>query len=217
MRLNHTPAKQHSRRNRIAFLMCAALVVACLFVIANARGGGMFASLIQAGDDNSINNQANTGAYGQGKDDQDYATYRHLFSHIVHLQKKGEAADAKREDGGTFRHLYKYAAGLDDEQEQSLTLIATECEAEVAKIDAKAWKIVEAFRRRVQNLPPTERPPSPPDELKVLQEEKNRTVLMARDRLRSALGAGEFERLHKFLKEDVGLKIERRPVVGPRP
>ncbi len=165
MRHNPTPATRHALRNRIFFVGCAASVVACLFIIANARGGERTASLVKVEGDNSFDNQATTGPDAQGEDEQDYATYRHLFSHVYYLKKKGEAADAKGENGNKLRHLYKNAAGLSDDQASILESIALDCEGEIAKIDEQALKLVNAFRNKVQNLRPTENPTQPPPKL----------------------------------------------------
>lgn len=86
----------------------------------------------------------------------------------------------------------------------------------MANIDGRAWVLVKAFRERAARIQPDQEPPSPPEALKVLQEEKRQAVLSARLRLRAALGADEFDRLDKFLRQDAGLKIERKPVGGPK-
>lgn len=227
MRYDHTPAlpknlqrlrndKAQSRRKRILLVACAAVSAACLFVIANGKGGTALQSFLKSGTTSSTSGLNSTAPQERGGEDQDYASYRHLFSHVAHLKKQAEAADAKGEHGGRFRHLYKNAATLSDQQATDLEEIALDCEREVSKLDAKALKIVKAFRERIQKLTPGEPPPSPPEELKVLQEEKNRTILLARDRLRARLGGNDFDKFDQFLKRDVSLKIERRPVTEPK-
>lgn len=89
---------------------------------------------------------------------------------------------------------------LNDAQARALESIAAATLQEVEQQDARARRIIDAFRAQYPNgiVPKGKKLPEPPPELKVMQEERNAMILRGRDRLRAALGEQEFARFHQF-------------------
>lgn len=209
------PLRLNAGRKRLAFMVCAVIILAGSGVAVGGEGFASLPSLIGWNASDSASSTPSPTPPDRAAVDQDYTTFSHLFAHIPALKQRA-AADAKGGGGGRFRNPYRNAAGLSDEQAPALEEIAFDCDRAVAKMDERAWVLVKAFRERAARMQPDEEVPSPPEALKVLQEEKRQTVLSARLRLRGAFGADEFDRLDKFLRQDAGLKVERKPVGGQK-
>lgn len=135
----------------------------------------------------------------------DTVTYRQLFRHVDFVKQKAEEKDKKGEDGSSLRAFYKRQAKLSDKQARDLDDIAAECNAAVEKLDKKAKKLVDDFRAKHPGgkLAEGELPPAPPAELGLLQEERNNTILQAREKLRAAFGEQEFERFGEYVKRGI--------------
>ena len=100
-----------------------------------------------------------------------------------------------------------------------LEQIASECEQEVAQMDARAKVILDAFRARYPGgrVPQGETVPAPPPELQVMQKERDAIVLRARDRLCAALGEAEFGRFDTFVQKNVVPEIQPAMPKGQLP
>lgn len=135
----------------------------------------------------------------------DTVTYRQLFRHVDFVKKKAEEKEKNGEDGSSLRSFYKRQAKLNDKQARDLEDIAAEVNAAVEKLDKKAKKLVDEFRAQHPGgkLKEGEVPPAPPVELGLLQEERNNTVLQAREKLRLALGEQEFQRFSEYVKRGI--------------
>lgn len=142
----------------------------------------------------------------------DHIVYRMFLRDLYTFKLKAEESERQgnHKSSEAYRNIYKVPAGWTDEQARILEEIATECERQIKEVDAKAKKIID--ERRALYYPNGKvqpggqlAPPSP--ELKLLQEERNATILKFRDRIREALGEQEFHRLEQFLKSTVAPTI----------
>jgi hypothetical protein len=135
----------------------------------------------------------------------DTVTYRQLFRHVDFVKQKAQEKEQKGEDGSSLRAFYKRQAKLSDKQARDLDEIAAECNAAVEKLDKKAKKLVDDFRAKHPGgkLAEGEVPPAPPAELGLLQEERNNTIMQAREKLRASFGEQEFQRFSEYVKRGI--------------
>lgn len=149
----------------------------------------------------------------------DYTVYRHLFHHHIALKQKAEELEQQGKDGKALRSFYQRQAKLNDDEARAFDQIASECEQEVAQQDAKAKAIIDAGLARYPGgkIPPGEKPPEAPAELKAMWEDRNAIILRARDRLREALGEQEFKRFDDFVERNVKPNITAEPLNRQRP
>jgi len=120
--------------------------------------------------------------------------YGQFFSFLVSLQNAVE---------------YESKAGLSKEQTAILEQIAKDCEREVALQDAKANKVIEAFRTELEKRKPGS-PIEMPPQLKQLQAERDQIILRHRDLLKAELGPEAFARVTEVARDLI--KIEVRSV-----
>jgi hypothetical protein len=75
--------------------------------------------------------------------------------------------------------------------------------------DERAKAIILAYKAQYPGgrVPHGELPKPPPAELRALSEERDAIVLRSRDRLKEALGEGEFNRFNSFVKERVAPNV----------
>ncbi len=149
----------------------------------------------------------------------DYEVYHQLFHHHVSMKKKATDLEKLGNDGKFLRGFYQREAKLNDEQARMFDEIASSCDEEVAKQDAKAGAIIdEALAKNGNgNLPKGTSPPEPPAELKNLWDERNAIILRAKDRLQAAFGDQEFKRFEGFVKSNVEARMTSEPGNRQRP
>ncbi|MGH9899729.1 MAG: hypothetical protein ACRD4L_12865 [Pyrinomonadaceae bacterium] len=145
--------------------------------------------------------------------------YRHVFRHMMLLERMAEEAEARGEDGSKYRNVYKSAAGLTDAQAAVLAQIARESDAEVNQIDDRAKQQINAARALVPNgvLQAGQTPPPPPESLKNMQVERDQALLNSVDRLRGAFGAEEFARFDDYVKQNMGPAVKTVGSMRPPP
>lgn len=136
--------------------------------------------------------------------------YRHLFRHAAEFKRKADEAEKEGKDATNFRKFFKNKAEIDDAEARTLDDIAVDCDREMRRLDERAKEIVAIVRAQYPDgeIPKGQSPPRPPAELRQLSEERDAVVLRARDRLRNALGEGEFKRFDKFVKTRVARDVE---------
>jgi hypothetical protein len=120
--------------------------------------------------------------------------YEHLFNSLLTLKNIDD---------------YRSEAALNERETAEFAAIASECARELARQDAKAQVIIKDFRAKIKKLKQGEAIPPPPQELKVLQDERNAITLRHAERLRQSIGFEKFNRIN-----EVGhgiLRIEIRP------
>lgn len=142
----------------------------------------------------------------------EHFTYSILFHHIAFLKQKVDETEAKGQYNSTLLKRFQEDSGLDDAQFQALLKVATECEQAAREQDKKAKAIIDAFRTRYPDgkLPRGEKVPPPPRELEALQQERDATVLRARDRIHESLGDQNFTRFDAFVKRHASEHAQAR-------
>ena len=118
-----------------------------------------------------------------------------------------------------FRHLsviketpaatrFQDKAGLNYGQLQALTSIAINNEREVKRLDEKAKIIIDAFHEQYPpgRLPSGVVPPALPQEINVLQQQREATILRYREQIRRMLSEEEFARFDAFVNDEIGGK-----------
>lgn len=149
----------------------------------------------------------------------EHVRYAFLFRHLSHLKKRAEKHQRQGKDGSGFQRRFKNVLDLDDEQFVKLNEIALSCESELTILDKKAEGIIKEFKKQYPDgiVPEGVIIPPPPAELRALQEERNRTILRARDRVQEALGGQEFNRFAETVKLRLTPDIKRASPAAPAP
>ncbi len=146
-------------------------------------------------------------AQEQNRQVPEHIPYRILFHQVYVLNQEANKAEAQGKHGSaaSFRSWFKLDAELSDAQARILNEVAAACENDVKQVDKKAKVILDARRAHYPDgkLMPGQEPLPPSEELKVLQQERNTTILQCRDRLRAALGEQEFARFQRFVERRV--------------
>lgn len=132
----------------------------------------------------------------------EHVVYRQFFRHLLALKEHAVELDRQGKTGNRLRQYYKDKIKLSDNHARLLDQIAADCDREVARLDLQAKAIIQASRIRFPNgkVPPGQRLPPPPPELKRMQLQRNLAIIQARDRLREAVGDGEFQKINDFIK-----------------
>lgn len=143
----------------------------------------------------------------------DHVVYRMFLHDIVVRNEAAQKAENKGEhaSAAAWRKTYKDQAALSDVQMLVLSQIAEDCEREVKQQDKKAKAFIDTNKARFPGgVVPKGYTLTPSPELIAMQEERNRIILRARDRIREAFGKQEFARFSKFLEQNVASKITRK-------
>lgn len=132
----------------------------------------------------------------------EHAIYGRLFHQAVFLHNKAIEIERQGKPGQALRSILMKEVGLNQQQSDLLTEIALSCQQELRQQDERAQKIVRAFRARYPNreVPPGQKLPPPPQELMVMQRERNNIILRARDSLRQGIGDQAFKKLDEATK-----------------
>jgi hypothetical protein len=140
----------------------------------------------------------------------DHVVYWELFHRVAMFAKKADAAQKQGLDRSNLRQLIRKQAGLDEEQGQLLEQIALQCEKDVTAQDAKAKVIIDKFHAQFPNrlVSKSSPPPQPPSELKSLWDQRTNAILLARERLHSALGDTAFAKFDQDQKARALQKIK---------
>jgi len=136
--------------------------------------------------------------------------YGFVFRKVSMITNKTKELRALGQIGQKPYFALQKDADLSDAQANILESIASACEQEVERQDEKAKVIIEAFRSQFPEgkIPKGVALPPPPPELKLMWEERNAMILLARDRLRAAFGEQEFHRFDQHAKFDFGTNDE---------
>ena len=153
---------------------------------------------------------------GQGQPGQqqsqaipEFEIYRQLFHHHVTMKKKAEELEKQGKDARFLREFYRRQASLSDDQARAFDEIASDCEQQVARQDAKAKAIIDAALAKNGNgkLKKDAKPPEPPRELRALWDERNAIITRAKYALQARFGDTEFTRFEAYVKRDVEPRI----------
>ena len=124
----------------------------------------------------------------------EHVRYFFLFHHLSAIKETPAAT------------RFQAKAGLNSGQFQALTSIAINNEREVKRLDEKAEAIIAAFHEQYPpgQLPPGVVPPALPQEINVLQQQREATILRFREQIRRMFGEEEFTRFDVFVKDEIG-------------
>jgi hypothetical protein len=139
-----------------------------------------------------------------------HIVYGIFFREVAAFKKKAQEKESHGQDASFLRNFHKNKLKLNDRQAQALDRIVEEANRETERLDKQAKKIIDDARARHPEgkLNKGEALPAPPAELKDLQQERDKLVLDAREKLRAALGGAEFQLLDDFLQQDVTNKMK---------
>lgn len=155
----------------------------------------------------------------QAQEIPEFEVYRQMFHHHVSLKKKADELEKQGKDGRFLREFYQREAKLSDDQARVFDEVASSCEKEVARQDAKAKAIVDAALAKNGNgkLSKGARPPEAPAELRSLWDERNAIIIRHKYGLQAAFGDSEFTRFENYVKKDVVPRLRAEPPSHPRP
>lgn len=142
----------------------------------------------------------------------EFAVYRQLFHHYAALKAKADDMERHGQSGADVRTFYKRQARLEEKQDRILDKIASEVDAEVAKLDKQAKKIINDDRAKYAGgkIPAGQTPPEPPAELRELAARRTQVILQGKKNLADAFGAPEFARFDQFVQQHIAARM--RPV-----
>jgi hypothetical protein len=171
---------------------------------------------------NSVNNstlsQGQAGAQPQAEDPSrmpagsipQFAVYRQLFHHYAALKAKADEMEQHGQTGADLRSFYKRQAKLEDKQDKILDKIASEVDAEVAKLDKQAKKIIDDERAKypLGKIPAGQTPPPLPAGLRDLAAQRTQIILKGKKDLADAFGGPEFKRFDEFVQQRIASRMK---------
>jgi hypothetical protein len=124
----------------------------------------------------------------------DHVQYYFLFRHLSAIKETSAAAG------------FQAKAGLNSGQLQALTSIAANNERELKMLDERAKIIIDNFHAQYPpgRLPSGVVPPALPQEINVLQQQREATILRFREQIGRMFGESEFTRFDAFVKDEIG-------------
>jgi hypothetical protein len=124
----------------------------------------------------------------------EHVRYYFLFRHLSVIKETPAAAG------------FQAKAGLNSGQLQALTSIAANNERELKRLDEKAEAIIAAFHEQNPpgRLPSGVVPPALPEQINVLQQQREATIMRYREQLKRMFGESEFARFDAFVKDETG-------------
>ena len=139
-----------------------------------------------------------------------FAVYRQLFHHYAALKAKADEDERNGKSGAHLRSFYKRQAKLEDKQDRILDKIASQVDAEVAKLDKQARKLINDQRalHPLGKIPAGQTPPEPPAELRALSAKRTQTILQGKKELADAFGGPEFKRFDEFVQEHIAKRMK---------
>jgi hypothetical protein len=145
--------------------------------------------------------------------------YEQLFRQVNLFKHKADEKKRAGEDDSFLRTFQKRQAKLNDQQMKTLEKISSDCDDEVAKLDARAKQIIASFRALHQNekLEPGKTPPPPPDELKPMQQQRDQIILQSREQVHIAFGDLEFQRFEQYVQQEIASRIKPIAIDWSRP
>jgi hypothetical protein len=133
-----------------------------------------------------------------------------LFHYLVFLRQKADEIEQQGKGKSVLLTRFQEKAGLTDAQFQILYQVASDCEQEIIKQDQKAMAVIEAMKAHYPDgkLPAGEGPPPIPPELITMQRDRDNIILLARNRLRQALGEQPFTRFNTFVQSRIASDVK---------
>ena len=143
----------------------------------------------------------------------EHVIYSQLFHHVVATKQIADEEEKKGKDVKHLRSLFQEEADLSEYQARVLDNVASDCVKEANKLDAKAQAIIDKYRAKYLKgkIPKGETLPPPPNELKEMQEERNKLILKFRDRLFIELGEEGTYKFKQFVEKKVATSVRSTP------
>jgi hypothetical protein len=136
----------------------------------------------------------------------EHLMYWHMFHHNVLLKQKADELEKQGQNGSAYRSRYKTFANLSDKEAQILDQVAKETYDRVTAQDERAKKVIDAIRAQGPDgkVQPGQANPEVPEQLKVMQKERDAMILAGITKLRSGFGPVRSADLDRFVKEKIG-------------
>lgn len=155
----------------------------------------------------------NSAAKTAGGEVPEAIVYSYLFSSILMFREKAAEEEKQGRLGTPYTKAIQTSLKLDDSTAKALDEAATAWSSKKQAMEVKA----EALMNRTGGVRPVAEgdaqvmEASPEDELQVVYEQINDSVLDARESLRETLGEQGFAALEKTIEENVTSKIDSKP------
>lgn len=132
--------------------------------------------------------------------------FRHVFRHLMQLEREAQEAAKRGEAKSELRNFYKIRASLTEAQAAALARTAAEADAEVEAIEKRAQEVIKAARAKYPNgrVEQGQPLPTPPAELKSLQAQRDAALQRAVAKVRRAFGEEAFARFDAFVAREMG-------------
>jgi hypothetical protein len=124
----------------------------------------------------------------------EHVQYYFLFRHLSVIKETPAAA------------RFQAKAGLNSGQLQALTSIAVNNERELKMLDERAKIIIDNFHAQYPpgRLPSGVVPPALPQEINVLQQQREATIMRYREQIGRMFGESDFARFDAFVNDEIG-------------
>lgn len=134
---------------------------------------------------------------------KEYVPYMFLFHHLANIKDK--TSEVKEIQSKSKLPAYDFS---------KLLTIAAEYQKEVTALDEQARGIIDEFHKQYPpgKMPSGTAPPKPPQELIVLQNQRNDTALKYRDQAKEVLGTSVYTELQTFVDREIMPKISSQKV-----
>lgn len=140
----------------------------------------------------------------------EHVVYSTFFHHVVNVKEQADETENNGKNAVSLHSYFQNQAGLNDNQSRSLNDIATKCVSDVSRQDAIAQEVIRKFQSQFPNGRITRgtKLPPPPTSLTILQQERNKIILRARDNLQSTLGEVAFNKVQNYITGNISPNIK---------
>ncbi len=148
----------------------------------------------------------------------DYLVYRYFLGHLNHLELKSQEMAKQGQNGNDLRDYYKKKLGLTDAEATQLKQIASDLESQIGVQDSKAKAFIEKERTKFPGgkLSSKDALPKVPQELIMMQQEKDNTIKKYVAQSRGALSKSANDRVDNFLTQEFIKNVSVKGVDIPR-
>ena len=142
--------------------------------------------------------------------------YSTFFNYVVHVKEQADETENKGKSAASLRAYFQNQAGLTEDQARLLNDLAAKCVTDVARQDAIAQEVVNKFQSQFPNgrIPKGTKLPPPPASLAIMQQERNRIILQARESLQLTLGEIAFNKVRNYIAVSITPNIKAISLPG---
>ena len=139
----------------------------------------------------------------------EHVAYEFLFRRQAFAKQRAEELERQGKNAKDLRSMIKDEVKLSDEQAAKFDEVASACLQEAKELDDRAKQITKAVRDRYPGgrIPQGEKPPEIPQELLVMQQQRDAIFQRGRGRLQAALGEQGFRQLDEYVKNKLIDKV----------